>query len=371
VAAADVGGVQSRDAGKFADGGAEAAARDDENLSRGGRPCGLSRAAEYFSRNPADCFDRGDQSLGIDLAVSVSDAPVRRSIRPSRFADAVDHGIDELLAAEDASVVPGIEFFALPLCDTGGYELGELSAGYLFFRSEKPQDRIDIDDPRRPKAQVFALAAVWVVLRFRDHSGAHRIEMDVADQFAHVHLALAKDRFMPPLKKVPDLAVFPVIILAVPGQQPVHYPPDGVRFPLDQQVHVIGHQAVGVEEERELLFLCGQKREEPGVVFRRAENVLPVVPARDNVIKSTLDLDPCFACHVWSKFYRRTGVSQSSRDPILACEIAVKVGHSMRTATRLLNSTVHARFFFTPFCYQSSSISERNGKWSEAVPAFG
>lgn len=37
-----------------------------------------------------------------------------------------------------------------------------------------------------------------------------------------------------------------VVILAVTGQQPVHDAPDVVAFPLDQQVNVIRHQAIGI-----------------------------------------------------------------------------------------------------------------------------
>src|SRR5687768_3656637 len=83
----------------------------------------------------------------------------------------------------------------------------------------------------------------------------------------------------------------------------------GKAFPHIER-HSRQNARVGVEEERKLYFLCGQKREEPGAVFVRAEHFPPVVPARDNVIKSALDLDPCFACHVGSEVYRRMGVLQ-------------------------------------------------------------
>ena len=54
-------------------------------------------------------------------------------------------------------------------------------------------------------------------------------------------------------------------------------PPDRVSPPLDEQVKMVRHQAVGVEEERQLLLGRGQQREELPVVLVGVEDRLPVL----------------------------------------------------------------------------------------------
>lgn len=210
----------------------------------------------------------------------------------------MDHRIDKLFAAQDSSGFRRIEFFAMSVADAGRYESSELSAGDVLFCVEQPQHRIDIDDSRRPQPEIFALATVRVIFRLFDHPRPHRIQMDVADKLAHVHFALAEDGFVAALKKMADPAVFAVVILTVSGQHAMHYSPDRVRPAFDQEMNVIRHQAKSVQEERQFILLGGQKREELFVIFASTKYLLPVIPTCDNVVKSTLDLDPCLACHV-------------------------------------------------------------------------
>lgn len=84
--------------------------------------------------------------------------------------------------------------------------------------------------------------------------------MNIADEGAQIHVRLTKDRFVSPLKNVPDFAVFSIVILAVSGQHSKHYPPDRLRLPFDQQVEVVRHQAVCIEIKAELLLLDGEQR---------------------------------------------------------------------------------------------------------------
>ncbi len=53
----------------------------------------------------------------------------------------------------------------------------------------------------------------------------HNTQMDIADKFAEILVALTKYRFMPTLKNMSDASIFAIIILAVPGQNTLHYPP--------------------------------------------------------------------------------------------------------------------------------------------------
>ncbi len=50
-----------------------------------------------------------------------------------------------------------------------------------------------------------------------------------------------------------------VVPLAVTGQHTLHYSPNRLASPLDQQMNVIGHQAVSIDEESSLLLLNCEK----------------------------------------------------------------------------------------------------------------
>ena len=61
---------------------------------------------------------------------------------------------------------------------------------------------------------------------------------------------------------------------------------------------MVRHQAVAVQEKRQLPFQLGQEREKLCEVVRRVEDILPIIAASDNVIKTALDLNPCLSCHM-------------------------------------------------------------------------
>jgi hypothetical protein len=72
--------------------------------------------------------------------------------------------------------------------------------------------------------------------------------------------------------------------------------PNRRRLPLDQQVHVIGHQAVSVEQERQPALLDFEQREKPLVVVIVLEDLLTIVATRNYVIE-TLDFNAWLAGH--------------------------------------------------------------------------
>ena len=61
---------------------------------------------------------------------------------------------------------------------------------------------------------------------------------------------------------------------------PLHYVPDRLRLAFKQQVNVVGHQAVGVEEEGRTGLLFDKQGEKLKTIFGRMKNVLSIVPAR-------------------------------------------------------------------------------------------
>jgi hypothetical protein len=66
----------------------------------------------------------------------------------------------------------------------------------------------------------------------------------------------------------------------------MHDAPDCVRLPLNQQVHVIGHEAVSVEKEWKSLLLSLEERKELLIISRIVEDSLPIITPRDYMIEA-------------------------------------------------------------------------------------
>jgi hypothetical protein len=115
--------------------------------------------------------------------------------------------------------------------------------------------------------------------------------MNVPNQLSQIAIRLTEDRLISPLKQVANLLVLSVVILTVSGQQSVHCPTDRILDHLNQQVYVIGHQAVGIKIEGPFVFLRLEKGQEPKIVIMRAENAPAIIAARDYVIEPAGYLD--------------------------------------------------------------------------------
>ena len=59
-----------------------------------------------------------------------------------------------------------------------------------------------------------------------------------------------------------------------------------VRLSLNQQVNVIGHQAIRVKKVRQLVFLNFQQRKKLLIVIIAMENRLPIISSGDEVIET-------------------------------------------------------------------------------------
>ena len=92
-------------------------------------------------------------------------------------------------------------------------------------------------------------------------------------------------------------AVLSVVILAVAGQDPLHDPAYRFSLPLQQQMKMIRHQAVGVKKKAELCLLDRQQREEFLEVRVRVKDRLPVVSAGDEMIKPARNPGSRSSCH--------------------------------------------------------------------------
>jgi hypothetical protein len=85
--------------------------------------------------------------------------------------------------------------------------------------------------------------------------------------------------------------VLAIVILAIGGQESLHDPADGVILSFDEQMNVIGHQAVGIEVEREPRFLVGELQEQLAIVVVRSEDELAIVASSDDVVEPSLDFE--------------------------------------------------------------------------------
>jgi len=115
--------------------------------------------------------------------------------------------------------------------------------------------------------------------------------VDVPHKLRQVLIRLTEYRLVAPLKQVTHLSVFPIVVLAVAGQHAMHHSADWIFAAFDQQVNVVGHQAVGVEVEGQLRLLLGKQGKQLEIVILRAEDELSIVAARNDVVEAALEFD--------------------------------------------------------------------------------
>jgi len=115
--------------------------------------------------------------------------------------------------------------------------------------------------------------------------------VDVTHKLGQVAIRLAENRLVAALKNVADLLVLAIVILAVAGQHSLHYAADWSVLHLDQQMYVIGHQAIGVKVEGEFRFLLCKKVNEPQMIIVGAEYLTAIIPASDDVIEPSAYFD--------------------------------------------------------------------------------
>jgi len=111
------------------------------------------------------------------------------------------------------------------------------------------------------------MPTVFVLLRSFHHLCSDWVQMYVPDQFAEIFVSLTHYGPVSTLKQVPDLLVLAVMVLAVRCEHSLHNATNRVILHLDQQVKMIRHQAICVEEEGSLRLLLTKNIREPQIVF--------------------------------------------------------------------------------------------------------
>ena len=102
---------------------------------------------------------------------------------------------------------------------------------------------------------------------------------------------------MPVLEEMAHASIPPIIVVTVTSQQPMHDLSDGVCLSFDQQMKVVGHQAVGIEEERQPGLLTRQEGKKLLVVRGRIKYPAAIIATREHVIKTALDFSATLASH--------------------------------------------------------------------------
>jgi hypothetical protein len=107
----------------------------------------------------------------------------------------------------------------------------------------------------------------------------------------------------------------PVEALGIGAQQPFHSKRQiGLRS-FDDQVKMVGHEAVGVNLPAGLLTSLSQSAKELGSILVVVKNVLPMIAAANDMIARTFILDAKWARHDRKLLSLEAAVSIVSSDP--------------------------------------------------------
>ena len=128
------------------------------------------------------------------------------------------------------------------------------------------------------------VACPAIVLRSHHHAGADRIEFDVAVTGQHVFFALRETRSKATLPQGAAALIGAIDVLHVALAQVFHQQPSAVfSLGCEQQMHVVGHQHVGVYRAAELVGKLFEVVKVKLVVLFAVETDGAIVAALDDV----------------------------------------------------------------------------------------
>ena len=124
-----------------------------------------------------------------------------------------------------------------------------------------------------------------VGLGFAGGLGSNRVEHDIAAELQQIALAVHDDCFEPTLQHVADPTVMAIEGLGVDPVELAHGPRQIGVGRLYNQVKVVVHQAIGVQQQMKPSNDARQHIEEPLPVLVIHEDVLPGVAARGDMVE--------------------------------------------------------------------------------------
>ncbi len=135
---------------------------------------------------------------------------------------------------------------------------------------------------------VRPVAGPAVIARMTDHLRPHGIQLDVAVTGQHIVLFLRHPGSKASLPQRPAAPIGTIDVLHIALAQVLHQQRSAVGFlRREQQVHMVGHQHVGVDRAAELRCILGQTLQVKYVVFVGEEAGVAVVTALDQVQRNT------------------------------------------------------------------------------------
>jgi hypothetical protein len=143
-----------------------------------------------------------------------------------------------------------------------------------------------------------AMARPPIAGRVLDQARPHRIRLDVALRVDEVALALHQRSAVSPLPQRAGAAIHAIDVRHEVPPDGLDGAGDALRRPAGgQDVHVVGHQDVGVHRNIVLARGFAEAAQEVATVRVREEDVLAVVAAHDDVLRDAGDEEPLEPCH--------------------------------------------------------------------------
>lgn len=146
------------------------------------------------------------------------------------------------------------------------------------------------------------ITALFPFVGFFDQMSPYRIQDDVSAQFQEACLLLHDDGIIPVLQNVGGLPV--MFVEGDTGAAIESFHPSGqVGFPgFDEQVIVVGHEAISMAEPSVLLNGLPQDFQESGIIFFIVIAALLIVPPGGDVIYFARELRAERSCHIDTPF---------------------------------------------------------------------
>jgi hypothetical protein len=141
------------------------------------------------------------------------------------------------------------------------------------------------------------MAAIAIQIWRRDEARAYGVQMNVPDQRQQVLIPVTDDCLISALKEVADLVVNAIEVQRVGLLQALHELGERGAGCFHQQMDVVGHQAVRIDDHPILFAIPGQTIEVSLVVTRAQEGFLTLVSPDNDMIKEPRGEHSGAACH--------------------------------------------------------------------------
>ncbi len=205
---------------------------------------------------------------------------------------------DEILLANDPGVgSPAVESLVVPFSLTVVNEANVTGAGSVDPRAELSQHPIGGQPGKRLVSEIGPVTAVGVSGGLSDHACAHRVEMNVADQGESVSIPIDEEGLETALEQVARAFAPRIDMARIAEGEILHAGGQGLLARLECEVHMIGHQAEGMNTVAEATDAILDQFIEPCAVFGGEENVLTGVTSQDDVVETTGHVQAGFASH--------------------------------------------------------------------------